>query len=325
MNPSSGTGRQVPLPPEDFMTFVGSRRRTPEATLANYLETGIAARQALEEVLGPDWDWQGKRLLDFGCGAGRLLREILDWAEVGEVHGSDLDRPMVEWARENLCPPVAGVELNGVDPPLSYPDDHFDVVSAFSVFTHLGANWADWLLELRRILKPDGYLVATILDQPCAEEVTSVAYSEDGVGMSISAQTALLAPYVNVVHSHWWIREHWGRAFEILSITPGQVGSGSDSTDPSALQGMVVARPRPGQLDAFDLRRENPEEERYVAAQLHQLEMFRVEAEELKERFRETEMRLALLEDSHRDALQQIGNQTLRAKVRRVIDRIRSD
>lgn len=307
------------LPPFEFMRTVGSAGKTPEETLENYLQVGLDSRSDVERCLGPDWKWEGKRLLDFGCGAGRMLRQILDWAEIGEVHGCDLDPPMVEWAQEHLCPPVAGVELNGFDPPLPYPDDHFDVVTAFSVFTHLGVNWADWLLEVRRVLKPDGILIASILDQACAERLSDVPYHEDEVGMSVWAYANPWIPYVNVLHSHWWIREHWGRAFEILSIE-----SGSYDDDPLRAveipgQGLVVARARPGDLTATDLEREKPEEERYVAAHRHQQAMFKAEADRLKELYADSEIRFALLDQAHRERFEATPDPSVKARIRRLL------
>lgn len=284
--------------------------------IASYLEVGLACRTDIESALGSDWSWQDKRLLDFGCGAGRLLRQILDWAEIAEVHGSDLDEPMVTWARANLSPPVAGIELNGFDPPLAYEDDYFDVVTAFSVFTHLGTNWADWLLEVRRVLKPGGILIASILDQSCAQSLTEVPYEEDAVGMSIWAYANPEIPYVNVLHSHWWLREHWGRAFEILSIEAGSY----DERRPEAVeipgQGLVIARAKDSELTPLDLERENPGDDRYVAAHRHQQEMFRAEAESLKKRYRDSEIRFALLEESHADAVRASASRSISGRLR---------
>jgi len=311
----------VPLPPIDFIWGVGSAGETADESRDSYIQVGLACRHDTERALGTDWDWEGKALLDFGCGAGRFLRQIFDWAEVAQVHGCDLDQPMVEWARENLCPPIAGIELNGFDPPLPYPDDHFDVVTAFSVFTHLGLNWAEWLLEVRRVLKPGGLLVASILDQSCAKSLTKVPYEEDAVGMSVWAYANPTIPYVNVLHSHWWLREHWGRAFEIISIESGTYDESSLKRLEIPGQGLVVARARDVQLSLDDLEREKPGEERYIAARRHQQAMFKAEADDLKQRYLETEMRLALLEQAHAELLGHTGERSARSRLRRWLKR----
>lgn len=316
-------GRQtsVPLPPIDFIWGVGSTGETPDKTRDSYIQVGLACRHDTEAALGADWDWEGKALLDFGCGAGRFLRQVFDWAEVAEIHGCDLDEPMVEWARDNLCPPIAGIELNGFDPPLPYPDDHFDVVTAFSVFTHLGTNWAEWLLEVRRVLKPNGILIASILDQSCARALTDVPYEEDRVGMSIWAYANPTIPYVNVLHSHWWIREHWGRAFEIVSIESGSDEESRIRSLEMPGQGLVVARARDVDLSIDDLEREKPGEERYVAAHRHQQALFKAEADLLKASYRESETKVMLLEDAYRKLFEQTSNRSLRSKLRSLFNR----
>lgn len=99
---------------------------------------------------------QVQALLDFGCGCGRVLRH---WGELpGRVHGSDPDRPAVEWVRRHL--PFARVEVNALAPPLQYGESSFDLAYAFSVLTHLPEELQRaWLVELHRVLRPGGLLL----------------------------------------------------------------------------------------------------------------------------------------------------------------------
>lgn len=273
---------RVPLPPDELIRIAGAPPEAPVRMRETYLEIGAGCKATVLDALGTDWSWDDKRMLDFGCGAGRLLRHLIAEAETAEIFGSDVDPAPVAWVEEHLCPPVAGATVNGFDPPLGFPDDHFDLVTAFSVFTHLGTNWADWLLEIRRVLKPDGVLIATILDQSFSEDLTGIPYVEEEVGMSIFGQATPGMPYVNVVHSHWWIREHWGRAFEILSLTPGEFSHGT-----------VVLRPREGDLSVQDLEIESAEDPRYLAARRHQQELFAHEAGELRSEYEKAMEELA--------------------------------
>ena len=114
-------------------------------------------------MLPPGWTWDGKRVLDFGCGVGRILRHFAPEAGVAEIVGCDIDEPSINWLDRHLSPPFR-VFVNGEAPPLGQPDSSFDLVYAMSVFTHITDDWSSWLLELHRILKPDGWLIASILE-----------------------------------------------------------------------------------------------------------------------------------------------------------------
>jgi ubiquinone/menaquinone biosynthesis C-methylase UbiE len=242
-----------------------------------YLSTGRALKAGVVDLLGPDWSWEGRRMLDFGCGSGRLLRQFLDEARVAEVHGSDIDEEMVSWVREHLCPPIAGAKVNGPQPPLDHPDDTFDLVTALSVFTHIADGWSEWLLEICRVLRPGGLLIATFLDSGIARTLTSLPWDEERVGMSALGFADPETDWPNVLHSHWWLREHWGRAFEIVELRGG---------GDIPMQGWALLRARQNELTPEQLEREDPDDPRYREAHRYQLELLRAEGEELKRRHR---------------------------------------
>ena len=54
---------------------------------------------------------------------------------------------------------VFDVFLVGDEPRLPQPDGHFDAIWGISVFSHVDSRWAEWLLELRRVLADDGWLL----------------------------------------------------------------------------------------------------------------------------------------------------------------------
>ncbi len=110
-----------------------------------------------------------KRLFDFGCATGRFLRHILLFSDL-EPSGCDFAPANVDWMKQHL-PETIKVILNTSEPGLPYPDHHFDVVTAFSVFTHIDADEEAWLLELRRITHPDGILYLTIHNQATWDKV----------------------------------------------------------------------------------------------------------------------------------------------------------
>ncbi len=159
-------------------------------------------------------------MLDFGCGAGRTLRHFLPEAESGEFWGTDIDAPSIDWIQENLCPPLHAWRCEPT-PPLGLELDSFDLVYAISVFTHLTTASSAWLLELHRLLKPGGILIATYIGRWSSEFFAGEPWDEDRVGKNVLYHTRSWEDGgPAVLMSDWWVREHWGRAFEILEIAP---------------------------------------------------------------------------------------------------------
>jgi SAM-dependent methyltransferase len=139
-----------PLPPRRLMVRVAGT-----ADPDWFLSSGRAAYEAIAAHVRPA---ELGSVLDFGCGCGRVVRYWDGFA--GTVAGSDLSPPAVAWCRANL--PFARFEVNGLEPPLAFPDASFDLVYALSVFTHLTADLQlAWRDELRRVLRPGGRLLVT--------------------------------------------------------------------------------------------------------------------------------------------------------------------
>jgi SAM-dependent methyltransferase len=185
-----------------------------------YDELGAQTKRQIVSLLPEVWSFEGKRILDFGSGAGRTLRHFAGEAETAEFWGSDIDDASIEWMRENLCPPLHAWR-SAIYPPLGLEHGTFDLIYAVSVFTHLTDNSIPWLLELHRLLKPDGILIATYMGRWNSEWLAHEPWAEDRVGMNVlfhNRDWDSGGPAVLI--SDWWLREHWGRAFEIVHIAP---------------------------------------------------------------------------------------------------------
>jgi SAM-dependent methyltransferase len=204
---------QAPIPPVELATRVGPGES--DDPIEAYLREGAAVRQRIDRMLPADWSWAGKRVLDFGCGSARVLRQFLPEAGQAELWGCDIDGPSIAWIEANLSPPLH-VFGNGLAPPLALDDASFDLVYATSVFTHIGDLWSDWLLELHRILAPGGRLVSSYLGAGMWEALLGEPYDEDAVGMTV--QRHWTAQDAWVFHSEWWLREHWGRLFTVDAV-----------------------------------------------------------------------------------------------------------
>ena len=226
---------------------------------------GRESRQRIERLLPDTWSWADKRVLDFGCGAGRTLRHFVAEAERAEFHGCDIDAGSIEWLSEHLVPPLHVFQSHD-EPGLPRQDGFFDLVYALSVFTHISDHWAGWLLELHRVLRPRGLLFATFLNDPMWAEFGQGPWDEERTGMLV---TKKWNPWDSggpiVFHSEWWIREHWGRAFDILRLERTDAdGSG---------QGAVLLRAKPVQLLPKELEHpaDDPRELSSLVANLEHL------------------------------------------------------
>lgn len=104
-----------------------------------------------------------RAILDFGCGCGRVARH---WAEVEgpEIYGCDYNPDLVTWCAANL--PTLRATRNHLAPPTPYVTGSFDLIYALSVFSHLDEPLQrDWLAEFRRLLRPSGLLVLSVLGE----------------------------------------------------------------------------------------------------------------------------------------------------------------
>ena len=68
-----------------------------------------------------------------------------------------------------------------------------------------------------------------------------------------------------VFHSAWWIREHWGRAFDVLELRE----DGFIAYPRWRGQGVVLLAKRPGRPTVEELERVDPTEPRELAALRH--------------------------------------------------------
>lgn len=100
------------------------------------------------------------RLLDFGCGWGRFIRLFLRDVEDGALFGIDPQARAIHSCRVHI--PQASFIRTEPYPPLPFRDQYFDVVIAYSVFSHLAELPAyAWIHEIARVIKPNGLLIAT--------------------------------------------------------------------------------------------------------------------------------------------------------------------
>jgi SAM-dependent methyltransferase len=148
-----------PFPPADLIDLVIGTKE-----IAWYQLGGLFMHQAIMTFLlrnGISIE-SLRSILDFGCGCGRIIRW---WAALRiqcEIWGSDYNPLLIEWCQKELSS-MAKFTVNGAQPPLEFSDDKFELVYAYSVFTHFSRDMQQpWLKELARVVKPGGYLLLTV-------------------------------------------------------------------------------------------------------------------------------------------------------------------
>jgi SAM-dependent methyltransferase len=141
------------------------------------------------------------RVLDVGCGAGRVAYGLLSFLEPeGSYEGFDLYPLGVEWCAaryharypnfrfqhvpvyNRLYYPYGSIAPDAFVFP--WPDESFDFVCAASVFTHMGpGETAHYLREIGRVLAPGGgaYLTFFLLDAE-SEAALAAGRTRQGFG-----------------------------------------------------------------------------------------------------------------------------------------------
>lgn len=101
------------------------------------------------------------RVLDFGCGWGRLTRFFARDVEPGALFGCDPVEEILEVCRESRVP--ATLARSDFVPERLPFDQRFDTVFSFSVFTHISEAAARACLEaIHASLNPGGLLLVTV-------------------------------------------------------------------------------------------------------------------------------------------------------------------
>lgn len=119
---------------------------------------------------------RGGRLLDVGAATGIFLAEMAhhgDW----ELHGVEINSKAARYARDRFGLRIFCGELGKAE----YPDGYFDVITLWDVLEHL-PDPRSTLLEVERIVKPDGLLV---LQVPDAESLEAGIFGQFWIGLDI--------------------------------------------------------------------------------------------------------------------------------------------
>ena len=138
------------------------------------------------EFIG-DYTKEGDKVLDFGCGNGRLL-ELFSGKNVN-YSGVDVSEKLVRLARDKY--PGENLEFSKISPSqasLAFNDNFFNAVYAIAVFHHFpGKEYREKMAkELFRITKPGGHVIITVWNLwPASLRQAVVSASRGGQGKYI--------------------------------------------------------------------------------------------------------------------------------------------
>lgn len=103
-----------------------------------------------------------RKILDFGCGYGRIARLIYYFTSPAQLFGVDPWDESIRLCRESRLPGNFFIS-DYVPRSLPFRDADFDLIYCFSVFTHLSMKTARVVLKLlRNYIADDGMLVITV-------------------------------------------------------------------------------------------------------------------------------------------------------------------
>ena len=225
----------VPLPPVNLMKrVIGSDdpmqfKRFALNCFGQYV-AAAAGHRDFSEI---------KRMLDWGCGCGRVTAHYLRIENGPAVSGCDIDGEDIEWCKGNLTDGSFATTSPYV--PLPYDAGSFDLVVSLSVFTHLTKEQQrEWLREIDRILAPGGLFIVSVHGLPAAERAAERFLSERLQRMDFfddlpDAALDGIAPegyYRATYQKESFTRPFFGKVFDVLEYIEGGVG----------IQDLVVVR-----------------------------------------------------------------------------------
>ena len=134
---------------------------------ARYDELRPDPSYELIETLAREGDLRGRRILDLGCGTGRLSAALVE-RYGATVMGVDPSPEMLKIARRRAPDGVVALKQGSAE-GIPFPDASFER-AVMQLVVHL-VNRPRAFAELRRVLVPDGRLVISTVNPAAVDEI----------------------------------------------------------------------------------------------------------------------------------------------------------
>lgn len=230
------SGEKGPIPPFKNRDRIGAR------DIDWFLRSGAADYRVFRDAITR---WEARDLgslaiLDFGAGCGRILQHFIP--DGPSLAASDVDPTAIEYLH-TAFPGIHSI-ANQSRPPLPFKGQQFDVVYAFSVWTHLPVALQDeWLAEMHRLLRPGGLLLISTMgyralkllregNNPLESDWHTISdddlrargaiyYEYPIFGQDDELFSGISASYGVAAHDPGYIRRAWSGGCDVLEIVEG--------------------------------------------------------------------------------------------------------
>ena len=215
-------------PPYENMSRTSGKAITAELFAAGGLTTAAKLDGATNLFAGRPLSGFDT-ILDWGAGVGRVASNVIKYfAPNSEIWCADIDDVNITMAAD-FCDNARCSRLP-YWPPADLPGDYFDLIYGISVFTHLTEAAQDlWLRELSRISRSGAILVMSAntefaaaflseIDQSHMADLLAVGISDRVSDRNLGAKLERRNYYRVTYHLSDYIRDIWGKHFEIIEI-----------------------------------------------------------------------------------------------------------
>jgi len=137
-------------------------------------------------------------ILDWGCGCGRVIREMMKFVPPATLTGCDIDTEAIAWDKIH----IPGPTFDRIDPypPTAYSAGAFDLIYGISVMTHSDERTQlSWLRELSRIASLGGIVALTVIGENLRKTnmpaELAKTFHETGFASFVPSYSKMLAPF----------------------------------------------------------------------------------------------------------------------------------